>query len=108
MIVQTQSGAWVVPPGLALWMPGGMEHEVHAVTALGMRTIYIRPDAAPCLPATCRVVGVTPLLRDLILHSVRIPPAPTNDNPSGRLMRVPLTQDRDLPGAPPNPPRARE
>src|SRR3546814_4419612 len=87
MIVQTQSGAWVVPPGLALWMPGGMEHEVHAVTALGMRTIFIRPDAAPWLPDTCRVVAVTPLLRELILRAVRIPADYTNDSPAGRLMQ---------------------
>src|SRR3546814_13544412 len=57
MIVQTQSGAWVVPPGLALWLPGGMEHEVHAVTALGMPTIYIRSEerrvGKECV-STCR------------------------------------------------------
>lgn len=100
MTVRTGSGAWVVPPGLALWMPGGVEHEVHAVTPLRMRTIYVRPDAAPWLPESCRVVTVTPLLRELILRAVRVRPDYEPDSPEGRLMQVTLDQAHDLEEAP--------
>jgi len=100
MTVRTASGAWVVPPGLALWMPGGMQHEVHAVTPLRMRTLYVRTDAAPWLPTTYRVVTVPPLLRELVLRAVHVPSDYTLDSPAGRLMQVTLDQAHDLEEAP--------
>ena len=100
MTVQAAAGAWLVPPGLALWMPGGMTHEVHAVTAIDMRTLYVVPRAAPWLPSECRVVSVSPLLRELILRAVAIPPDYALDSPEGRLMQVTLDETRDLPETP--------
>ena len=36
-----------------------------------MRTLYLRPGLAAQLPPACTVLHVTPLLRELILETVR-------------------------------------
>src|SRR3546814_4251747 len=38
-----------------------------------MRTLYVEPDAAPGLPAQCRVIEVSGLLRELILALMDAP-----------------------------------
>lgn len=60
-------GLWIVPPQRAVWIPSGCEHEVRMVGPVQMRTLYVEPDAAPGLPAQCRVIEVSGLLRELIL-----------------------------------------
>ncbi|MFC3675906.1 AraC family transcriptional regulator [Ferrovibrio xuzhouensis] len=60
-------GIWIVPPQRAVWIPSGCEHEVRMVGPVQMRTLYVEPDAAPGLPAQCRVIEVSGLLRELIL-----------------------------------------
>ncbi len=68
MRLSTETGAWVVPPHRAVWVPGGIEHEIRMAGPVSMRTLYIEPDAAPFMPEVrCLVVEVSPLLRELIL-----------------------------------------
>ncbi len=69
MRVTTESGAWVVPPGRALWMPRRMVHWIRCATAVSMRTLYISGDA-PGFPDACAVWPVSGLLRELILKLV--------------------------------------
>ena len=53
---------------LAVWVPGGIEHEIRMVGPVSMRTLYVEPEAARFMPGThCAVVEVSPLLRELIL-----------------------------------------
>ena len=96
MDVRTAMGAWLVPPGLAVWMPAATVHQVRAATAIRMRTLFVRAEAAPWAPADCRVVLVPPLLRALILHAVSLPRDYAEDSPAGRLMQVILDQLHDL------------
>ncbi len=101
MTVHTESGIWVVPPHRAVWVPGGIRHQVLAGDApLSMRTVKIEPDAVPGLPDQCCVVAVSPLLRELILAAVAFGDAYDDQGPDGRLARVLLDQIRDLPTAP--------
>ncbi len=62
MTVTATAGSWVVPPQRAVWIPAGAEHTVRVDRAIAMRSLFIRPDAAPRLPRACRVVTVSPLL----------------------------------------------
>jgi AraC-like DNA-binding protein/quercetin dioxygenase-like cupin family protein len=73
MRVVTQRGAWVVPPGRAVWIPPELEHEVQMVTSVAMRTVYAVREALPGGPRKPCVVEVTPLLRELILEALRRP-----------------------------------
>jgi AraC-like DNA-binding protein/mannose-6-phosphate isomerase-like protein (cupin superfamily) len=65
--VDGQNGTWIVPPQRAVWIPPGCEHQVRMVGPVQMRTLYVEPGAAPGLPGECRVIEVSPLLRELIL-----------------------------------------
>lgn len=67
MIVLTTSGRWAVPPGHAVWIPPEVDHDVSMHGAVAMRTAYVAPDAARELPARCRVMAVSPLLRAVLL-----------------------------------------
>lgn len=72
MTVNTGSGSWVVPSRRAVWVPAGIEHEVEMSAASAMRTLYVRNGLSASLPRSCCVVGVSPLLRELILRTVDI------------------------------------
>jgi AraC-like DNA-binding protein len=100
MVVSTALGQWVVPPTRGVWMPAGTVHWVRMVGEVQVRTVYIRPDARPDLPSECQVVGISSLLRELILAAidVRQPYAP--DSRDGRLMALLLDEVALLPSLP--------
>lgn len=100
MTVKAEAGAWVVPPQRAVWMPPGMAHEVHCAGELAMRSLFIEPAAAEGLARSCRVVNVTPLLRELILRAVDLPGLYAEDGPEGRLIALILDEVRNLETAP--------
>ena len=100
MAVSTESGTWVVPPRRAVLVPALTEHSIRTHGRVAMRTLYIDPDAAPWLPRECRVVGVPPLLRELILEAMRAPPLYPENGPETRLMAVILDRIRALRVAP--------
>jgi len=73
MTVTTDSGVWVLPPLRAMWIPAFTEHHIRASGRLSMRTLYIRPDAVQDFPPSCRIVSVSPLLRELLVYSTTLP-----------------------------------
>jgi AraC-like DNA-binding protein len=74
MRVDTPQGVWVVPPLRGVWVPAGVAHEIRAVTAVTLRTLYVRPRAAGTVSGRCAVVQVSALLRELILRLVALGP----------------------------------
>jgi AraC-like DNA-binding protein len=100
MIVRADAGQWVVPPTRGIWMPAGMEHAIRCIGAVQMRSIYVRPEAAPHLPLDSCAVAISPLLRELIKCAVDVlqPYAPQSRD--GRLMRLLLDELRTLPVLP--------
>jgi len=72
MSVNTADGSWVVPSKRAVWMPAKITHEIEMIGSVSMRTLYLKPDLNGPLPKHCHVIEVTPLLRELILHTIDI------------------------------------
>src|SRR5579863_4442725 len=72
MTVRTPEGAWVVPVHRAVWVPAHTRHSVQMSGAVSMRTLYILPRLNRSLPNRCRVVAISPLLRELILRMVEL------------------------------------
>lgn len=71
MQVTTREGIWIVPPQRALWIPIGMPHEILMEGHVAVRMLYLdRVTSAP-FGAHCRVLAVSPLLRELILAAVQ-------------------------------------
>ena len=83
--VTTDEGTWVVPPNRAVWMPAGVKHDAKSHRAVQFRTLLI-DQADLALPDVCRVVEVTPLLRELILRL-----AVLEETPEGEDFRASLT-----------------
>lgn len=113
LLVRTNAGQWIVPPTRALWMPAGLVHAVDCIGPVQMRSIYVRPDAAPGLARPPHVVGISPLLRELIRAAIEVPQPYVSNSRDGRLMRLLLDELRALPVLPlhlpqPSDPRLRQ
>jgi AraC-like DNA-binding protein len=71
-------GTYIVPPSRAVWIPPHVEHVVTVVEEAELRTLYLHQDDAHCGPETdpapdspwreCRVVEVSSLMRELVMH----------------------------------------
>jgi len=100
MVVQTHAGQWVVPPTRAIWMPAGTLHWIRCVGAVQMRSLWLKPGVARALPSSLQVVGISPLLRELINAAAAIDgPYPASSR-EGRVMRLILDELRTLPVLP--------
>ncbi len=92
MTVTTDKGIWVVPPFRAVWIPAQTQHQIKASGNLSMRTLYIDPNHCINTPQHCCVIAVSPLLRELILHAVKMPSLYQLNSPEERIMAVILDQ----------------
>jgi AraC-like DNA-binding protein len=72
MQVETPQAAWLVPPTRAIWVPPGMPHAIEMRGTVAMRTLYLTPRDPDGRLSRCRALEVAPLLRELILHIVRL------------------------------------
>lgn len=80
---------YIVPPSRALWIPPDVEHVVTVLEDADIRTLYVHPSAAfladdgaapvsPCIDwPDCRVLEVSPLLRELVPQLDTAPGAET-------------------------------
>lgn len=106
MRVIAEDAVWLVPQGRALWAPPEVPHSVEMRGAVGMRAIYVPPARAGSLPGVCRACEVTALLRELILHIVRMglldEAVPEHDRLAGVFLDA-FAQSEQLPLALPMP-----
>jgi AraC-like DNA-binding protein len=109
MRVIGDAAAWLSPPTRAIWLPAGVAHEIVMKGEVASRFLYLAPELAEPLPTEPRVLEVVPLLRELILHILRIrmldPTRPDHDRLGGLLidllvearpqdLTLPLPRDR--------------
>jgi AraC-like DNA-binding protein/quercetin dioxygenase-like cupin family protein len=57
---------YIVPPSRAVWIAPGALHSVHVLEDAQFRTLYIDASVTPADWAGCRVLVVSPLLRQLV------------------------------------------
>ena len=72
MHIQTPGAVWIAPPTRAIWLPPGLPHEIRMQGETALRTLYIDPVTAGPLSKSETVLEVAPLLRELILHILKI------------------------------------
>ncbi len=104
MRVRTEAAVWLIPSTRAIWLPAGLRHSIVISGEVAMRTLYIALERAAALPRTATVLEVAPLLRELILHILKIgmltPQQPEHDRLAGLLVDLLLQarpQDLALP-----------
>jgi AraC-like DNA-binding protein len=80
-VMQVSAGQsyWIIPPQFAIWIPALTPHRIRMPRAVSMRTLYLRKSLAEAMPARCTVLHVTPLLRELIVETVRMGRLRTRD-----------------------------
>ena len=100
MRVSTADGVWVVPPQRALWMPAGVTHSIVMLSDTTMRTLYVRGDAAAAMPTVCRVLSVSPLLRELIVRATELPLDYDEHGPAGHVVALIIAELRGLQSLP--------
>jgi AraC-like DNA-binding protein len=92
MWVQTAEGDWVVPPNRAVWVPAGIEHGIEMSGSVLVQTLYLSTSLSGKLPKRCCAVNVSPLLRELVRHTVMLGMLNKNDPVRARLIGVLLDQ----------------
>ncbi len=57
---------YIVPPSRAVWIAPGARHSVHVLQEAEFRTLYLHAGVTPEGWGGCRVLRVSPLLRELV------------------------------------------
>jgi AraC-like DNA-binding protein len=113
MSVHTSRGTWVVPAHRAVWIPAGVEHRIQMSGRVSVRSLFFVAGFARRMPRECLAVNVSPLVRELVLHTIRVGMLRATEPQEERLAQVILDHLETLPEMPlqlpmPRDPRARE
>jgi len=69
---------YIVPPSRAVWIAPGAQHHITVLEAAEFRTLYIHKSRTPIGWTGCRVLVVSPLLREAI-QALDMPVNPTRE-----------------------------
>ncbi len=75
LTAHTDTGLWVVPAHQAVWVPAGVRHSVEIAGGIALRALYLSPSSPAVrgrLPDVCRVVEISPLLREVLRRTMRL------------------------------------
>jgi AraC-like DNA-binding protein len=92
MRVRTELGVWIIPPRRALLIAPGIVHELKMLSRVNMRAVYMESAAAGSLVEGCRLLEVSPLLRELILALSSEPPDYPADGRGAHLASLILSE----------------
>jgi len=90
MTVTGDRTSWMIPPGRAVLIPAGVPHSIRMWGEVAMRSLYfpVKVPAPVFDTGTCRVISVTPLLRELILRVAEMAALDSRVAVEARLMSV--------------------
>ena len=96
MTVTGDRTTWMIPPGRAVLIPAGVLHSIRMWGDVAMRSLYFPPaqQGGPEGPQlrtvfdACRVISVSPLLRELILRVAELAALDSREDADARLMGV--------------------
>lgn len=100
MTVHTDAGLWVVPPHQAIWVPAHVKHSIDMAGRVAVRAVYLSAAIRRRLPATCRVVDVSPLLLELLRRTMQLQTLDRSNPHERHLIDVLLDQLEELPLGP--------
>jgi AraC-like DNA-binding protein/mannose-6-phosphate isomerase-like protein (cupin superfamily) len=89
---EVAGGFWLVPPGSAMWVPGGVRHRMEVAGVVECYVVYIDPVAGAALPRDCCTLSTTPLLRELVLRSATFPMRYEEGGTASRVMTLLLDE----------------
>ncbi|QKJ85044.1 AraC family transcriptional regulator [Paramixta manurensis] len=71
--IQTEQQVWILAPFQALWLPGGIPHQLYAINPVTTSNVYLTADASRQYSTDFRCLQVTPLLQALVEELVVAP-----------------------------------
>ncbi|WP_326522959.1 AraC family transcriptional regulator [Sphingomonas sp.] len=89
---EIEGGLWIVPPRSAIWIPGGALHSIKVTGALEGYGAFISDQVDSRLPAACRTIAATPLLRELLVRAAGLPLLYEEAGANARLLAVLLDE----------------
>ena len=92
MSANTHDGTWVIPPHRAVWIPAGILHSVHFARPTSLVNLYLSNTSTSGFPENCCIMGISPLLRELISEIAQFPTLYDAEGADGRLIRVFIDQ----------------
>lgn len=98
--VQTEAGAFLLPPQYAVWIPPGYAHGVTTTQPVALQSVYLDGAMTADVHAPAAVLAMTPLLRELLKTAPLLPVTYEREGPHGRLMQVLIDCVRSLQAAP--------
>lgn len=93
--VHTETGCFVAPPQRAVWIPPGIVHQVKCGPQTSIRSLYIDRAIPGWATDDCRVIEVSPLLKEMIRRFSALPVEYDEGGPDGRFAEVLLDQIAD-------------
>lgn len=78
VLVETERGCWMIPPGHALLIPAQLQHSVEMLSDVSIKSVYLLPSHDDLAERMLQVLGVTELARALIAEAIRL-----HDTPPG-------------------------
>ncbi|RCK33220.1 AraC family transcriptional regulator [Thalassospira xiamenensis] len=100
LMASTPQGAWMMPPQRGMLIPAGVIHEVRLFGDVKMRSLYLRPDRLGDTDNQCKVVGISSLMRHLLIEAVAVPPEYDMAGRDGALMALIEHEIKRLPVLP--------
>jgi AraC-like DNA-binding protein/quercetin dioxygenase-like cupin family protein len=90
MTVTGDRTSWMIPPGRAVLIPAGVPHSIRMWGEVAMRSLYfpIGTHAPVFAAGSCRVITVSPLLREVILRVAEMAALDSRVAAEARLMSV--------------------
>src|SRR5471030_643596 len=95
--IAAEGSTWMVPPSRAIWVPPNVTHEVVIVEDAFLRTLYIDASVVPPGLDACRVVEVSPLLREVAVALDDLTISRERERLLGTLALDEITRSRPLP-----------
>lgn len=86
--VYTNQGCYIAPPMWAVWVPAALPHQVITTDKVEMRGLYVSASFISEDNDHCRVIEVSPLLRELIAKFSELPVLYDESGREGRLANV--------------------
>ncbi|WP_431272125.1 AraC family transcriptional regulator [Dankookia sp. P2] len=97
LTVAVEGQSLVISPEQAVWLPTGLRHRVGSLLGAEFRSLWIADEAGRSLPLSPTVVGVSPLLRALIVEAAEIEGQADQGGYAGRVTALLLDQLRRAP-----------
>jgi AraC-like DNA-binding protein len=93
MTVFAAESSWMIPPGKAVLIPARCRHSIRMWGAVAMRSLYMPPTVtSPAFAGGCRVISVSPLLREVILRIIELAGLDSRSASDGHLMALLLDE----------------